>query len=296
MSVRVTPTSTQTRRVLLALGWAAFFLLLSPAALADGRVQFLADRLKFPPAQGTPDDFRVRTNAALALGATNDDGAVAPLCSGLDDPSDVVRQAVAVALKKLGRVTSLDCLGRREGIETNNSVKQQITRSREAIAATIARAAPAAGAGAGAAEGGAEANGNARYYVSVSHVANNTTRATTDIDRVVRGAIASKLQTLGDYQMAPDGESSAAAKATLTKRKLKGYYLGVSVDNFDYSDGSLRVRVKIAVFSYPGKDLRGEVPASASLPGSRPGDSNAEDQLMTVVAARAAELFAQNFR
>ena len=156
---------------------------------------------------------------------------------------------------------------------------------------------PASPAGGSAAGGSADsANGSAKYYVSVSHVANSTTRATPDIDRVVRGAIASKLQTLGDYQMAPDGETNAAAKAAVSKRKLKGYYLGVSVDNFDYSDGSLRVRVKIAVFSYPGKDLRGEVPASASLPGSRPGDSNAEDQLMTVVAGRAAELFAQNFR
>jgi hypothetical protein len=297
MSVRVTPTPTTIRRVLLALRSAAFFALLAAPALADGRVQFLADRLRFPPVQGTPDDFRVRTNAALALGATNDDAAVAPLCEGLEDPSDVVRQAVAVALKKLARPTSLDCIGRRESLEANASVKQQLARAREAITATIARSPAGAGAGGGAGEGAAEAtNGSAKYYVSVSHVANNTTRPTTDIDRVVRGAIASKLQTLGEYQMAPDGESNAAAKATVSKRRLKGYYLGVSVDNFDYSDGSLRVRVKIAVFSYPGKDLRGEVPASASLPGSRPGDSNAEDQLMTVVAARAAELFAQNFR
>jgi len=296
MPVRVPTTPTHPRRVLRALRWVAFFTLLAPSAGADGRLQFLADRLKFPPTQGTPDDFRVRTNAALALGATNDDAAVAPLCGGLDDPSDVVRQAVAVALKKLARSASLDCLGRREAIEANASVKQQIARAREAIAAASVRPSAAAGAGPSA-EAAIEApNGNAKYYVSVSHVANNTARPTTDIDRVVRGAIASKLLTLGDYQMAPDGETNAAAKTTLNKRKLKGYYLGVSVDNFDYSDGSLRVRVKIAVFSYPGKDLRGEVPASASLPGSRPGDSNAEDQLMTVVAGRAAELFAQNFR
>jgi hypothetical protein len=297
MSVRVTPTPTPTRRVLLALRWVAFFGLLPSPVLADGRVQFLSERLRFPPAQGAPDDFRVRTNAALALGATNDDSAVAPLCDGLNDPSDVVRQAVAVALKKLARPTALDCVDHREAVETNGSVKQQLARAREAIAAATAKGSPAAAAAAGPAEGSADAvNGNAKYYVSVSHVANNTARPTPDIDRVVRGAIASKLQTMGEYQMAPEGESNAAAKAALTKRKLKGYYLGVSVDNFDYSDGSLRVRVKIAVFSYPGKDLRGEVPASASLPGSRPGDSNAEDQLMTVVAARAAELFAQNFR
>jgi hypothetical protein len=54
--------------------------------------------------------------------------------------------------------------------------------------------------------------------------------------------------------------------------------------------------MKIAVFSYPGKDLRGEVPAGATLPGARPGDKAAEDELIGLVATRAAELFAQNFR
>src|SRR5262249_9079713 len=105
-----------------------------------------------------------------------------------------------------------------------------------------------------------------------------------------------KLAELGEYQLAPAGESNDAAKAAVSKRRLKGYHLGVSVEKFDYSDGNLRVRVKIAVFSYPGRDLRGEVPAGATLPGTRPGDKAAEDQLISVVSARAAELFAQNFR
>ena len=72
--------------------------------------------------------------------------------------------------------------------------------------------------------------------------------------------------------------------------------VSVSVEKFDYSDGNLRVRVKIAVFSYPGKDLRGEVPSAATAQGTRPGDTATEDQLMGIVAARAAELFSQNFR
>jgi len=42
--------------------------------------------------------------------------------------------------------------------------------------------------------------------------------------------------------------------------------------------------------------LRGEVPAGATLPGARPGDKGAEDELVGVVAMRAAELFAQNFK
>jgi hypothetical protein len=274
--------------VLLALA----MVLVAGAALAQGRVDFLADRLKFPPAQGQPDDFRVRTNAALALGATNDDAAVPPLCGGLGDPSEVVRQAVAVALKRLARPSSSDCLKKRQAIESNSSVKLQIQRAIEAV-----DAAGSGGGGGGGGGGGAPPTvSGAKYYVSISPIANQTTRPGAEIERLVHDAIAAKLAQLGEYQLAPPSESNADAKAAIASRKLKGYYLGVSVDKFDYSDGNLRVRVKIAVSSYPGKDLRGEVPAAATLPGARPGDKGAEDQLMGVVAARAAELFAQNFR
>lgn len=271
--------------VLLAL------LLIASTAGADGRVTFLAARLKYPPDSGQPDDFRVRTNAALALGATDDDAAIPPLCGGLDDPNDLVRQAVAVAIKRLARPSSRDCLERHASGETNASVKLQIKRALDAL--------DAADHGSGGSSGGggeAPPVANAKYYVSVSHITNNTTRSAADVQRIVGGAITSKLAELGEYQIAPSGETNEAAKAALAKRRLKGYYLGVSVDKLDYSDGSLRVRVKIAVFSYPGRDLRGEVPAGATLPGARPGDSGAEEQMMSVVAARAAELFAQNFR
>ncbi|HZU82783.1 MAG TPA: HEAT repeat domain-containing protein [Polyangiaceae bacterium] len=267
-------------------------LLSAPLAPAEGRVQFLAERLRFPPAAGQADDFRVRTNAALALGATNDDDAVQPLCAALNDPSEVVRQAAGVSLKRLLRAASLECLRRRAAVETNTSVKQQLQRAIEAVDA-------AAGGGAsssGGSMGPAPYVADAKYYVSISPVANGTTRPSADVDRAVREAIASKLGQVGGYQLAPAGESNQAAREVIARRKLKGYYLAVSVDKLDYSDGSLRVRVKIAVFSYPGKDLRGEVPAGATLPGARPGDKGAEDQLIGLVATRAAELFAQNFR
>jgi hypothetical protein len=245
--------------------------------------------LQFPPAPGQVDDFRVRTNAALALGATNDDSAVAPLCAAFTDPSDVVRQAVAVALKRLARSTALDCLKGRAPLETSAGVKDQIRRAIDAI-----DSAGGGAGGAGAAPPSAPAN--ARYYVALSKVTNHTTRTGSEVERIVHDAIVSKLGESGAYLVAPDAESPAAAKAALTKRQLKGYYLSISVDKFDYSDGGLRIRVKIAVFSYPGRDLRGEVPSGATLPGARPGDKASEDQLMSVVAARATELFTQNFQ
>jgi len=276
-------------RLALRILVVAMLVLAAGSAFADGRLDFLAERLKYPPAAGQADDFRVRTNAALALGATDSDAAVAPLCAGLDDPSEVVRQAVAVAHKRLARAASVACLQRRQAIEPNGSVKLQIQRALEVIAA-------GSGGGGGGQPGPAPNVAGAKFYVSVSPVANNTTRPSSEVERLVHDAIASKLAALGEYQLAPAGESNADAKAAIAKRKLKGYYLAVRVDRFDYSDGNLRVRVTIAVSSYPGKDLRGEVPAAATLPGARPGDKGAEDQLMNVVAARAAELFAQNFR
>jgi hypothetical protein len=274
-------------RVIAAL----LVVLVASAARADSRVDFLADRLRHPPPAGQADDFRVRTNAALALGATNDDAAVAPLCSGLGDPSDVVRQAVAIALRRLARASSLDCLRRRMTVETNVSVRLQLRRAIDVIEASggpssvspDGRGAPATSAA-------------AKFYVALSPVTNNTSRSTAEVERVVHDAIASKLGQLGEFQIAPSGEASEAARAVLSKHRLKGFYLAISVDKFDYSDASLRVHVKIAIFSYPGRDLRGEVPAGATLPGARPGDKAAEDELMSVVAARAAELFAQNFK
>jgi hypothetical protein len=289
MAGRSRTTARIARRTVVAL---VIALVVPTHARADGRVQFLAERLKYPPTAGQRDDFRVRTNAALALGATADEEAVAPLCGGLADPSELVRQAAAVALKRVARGSSLDCLQRHLGVETNESVKLQIQRAIEAIAA----AAASNNGGLSGSTSEPSYVANAKYYVSISPVVNNTTRAHAEIERTVRGAIISKLGELGAYQIAPAGESNDSAKMVMAKRKLKGFYLAISLDRLDYSEDSLRVRVKIAVFSYPGKDLRGEVPAGATLPGARPGDRGAEDQLIGLVATRGAELFAQNFR
>ena len=258
----------------------------APFAAGDGRTDFLVARLK-------ADDFRVRTNAALALGATNDDGVVQPLCTALADSSEVVRQAAAVALKRLAKSSATGCLKARLGAEQTASVKLQISRAIESLET---------GGGGGGGDDAAAVQtapkvvANAKIYVSISPIANATGRAQGDIDRIVLGAIRTKLESLGTVQIAPAKETPEAARATISKRKLKGFYLAVGVDKFDYSDGNLRVKVKVAVFTYPGKDLRGEVPAGITQSGVRPGDKASEDNLMDMAAARAIELFAQNFQ
>lgn len=247
---------------------------IAPSARGDGRTSFLIDRLK-------SDDFRVRAQAALALGATNDDAAVQPLCGALSDSSDVVRQAGAAALKRLGKSSAVGCMRARLAVEPNADVKLQLTRAIESL-----------DSGGGGGGGGAPRQvANAKFYVSVA-VSNNTTGR--DGNKIL-GHITSKLDSLGGYQLAPRSESPDAARGVMQRRNLKGYYLSVSAELSD-TDRGLKALVRIAVFSYPNRDLRGEVAPYAIAPGVKKGDIGTEDSLLQAVAERAAEQFSQNFQ
>jgi HEAT repeats len=263
---------------------AIFGLLLPRPLWADDRTTFLIDRLRYPPAPGQSDDFRVRTNAALQLGRTNDDAAVQPLCGALSDPSDVVRIAAAAALKRLARPSALPCLKDRLGAESSDGAKSQIQQTIDALAA-------AAGGGGGGGGGG----GSAKYYVALAKVTNNTTRPQADIEGVVLGAIRQKLSSLGSYQLAPANETPAAARAVLSSKNLKGFYLTVAIDAFDYSGGNLRVKLKLTISGYPGKDLRAFLDKSATQSGATPGDRNAENGLLEALAGSVIDQFAQSF-
>jgi hypothetical protein len=251
-----------------------------PAYADAARVQFLSEKLR-------DDDPRVRTSAALALGASNDDSAVAPLCGALRDPTDVVRQASAVAIKRLGRPTALPCLRARLPSERSNGVKVAIERAVESIAAS-------AGGGGGEDDDKIKDNPSAKYYIALSTIANSTGRSQPEVEGVVRKAIKSKLEAAGTIQLAPVKESADAARDTMKKRKLNGFYLAVAVDKFDYSNGNLRVKVKIGVFTYPGKSLLGNVDKTLTKEGVSSGDKSSEDQMLDLAAGLASEQFAQN--
>lgn len=248
-------------------------------ARADqARVRFLSEKLR-------ADDFRVRTNAALALGATNEDSAVEPLCGSLSDSSEVVRQASAVALKRLGRSNASDCLRSRQAVERNEAVRVSITRALEAVSA---------GGDPGGGDDKIKNNPNAKYYIALSTIANSSGRAQSEVEKVVLRAIKEKLENAGTVQIAPSKESADAARGVMSKRKMKGFYLAIAVDRFDYSGGNLRVKVKIGVFTYPGKSLLGNVDKTLTAQGVSSGDHASEDRLMEMAAGLASEQFAQN--
>lgn len=274
-------TKAAARGVALATLVVATTLAPTVARADADRVRFLADKLK-------SDDFRVRTNAALALGAANDDLAVEPLCGALGDSSEVVRQASAVAMKRLARPQALGCLKDRASRETDESVKTAIARAIESLP-------PGTGTGGGGAGDDAiKNNPSAKYYIAISSIANSTARSQPEVEAVVMKAIKAKLEAAGTVQIAPAKEAADSARDTMKKRKLNGFYLAIAVDRFDYSNGNLRVKVKIGVFTYPGKSLLGNVDKALTKEGVSNGDKSSEDQLLDLAAGLASEQFAQN--
>jgi hypothetical protein len=269
-----------TRAALVAAVMLAPFYPSMASADAD-RVRFLADKLN-------SDDPRVRTSAALALGASNDDAAVDPLCKALGDSTEVVRQASAVAMKRLGRSGAVPCLRARLDKETNDGVKIAIERAVESISAG------SGGGGGGGGDDKVKDNPSAKYYIALSTIANSTGRSQPEVESVVVKAIKAKLEAAGTIQIAPTKESADAAKDTIKKRKMNGFYLAVAVDKFDYSNGNLRVKVKIGVFTYPGKSLLGNVDKTLTKEGVSSGDKSSEDQMLDMAAGLASEQFAQN--
>ena len=107
-------------------------------------------------------------------------------------------------------------------------------------------------------------------------------------------AIKAKLEAAGTIQIAPTKESADDARDTMKKRKMNGFYLAIAVDKFDYSNGNLRVKVKIGVFTYPGKSLLGNVDKTLTKEGVSSGDKSSEDQMLDMAAGLASEQFAQN--
>jgi hypothetical protein len=293
--VPVEPNEKQFRRLarmrdkLVSVRWrggvfAASLLTAAMVVLAPKVARADSDRLQFLSTKMKDGDPRVRTSAALALGASNDDKAVDPLCGGLSDREDVVRQAAAVALKRLNRHQSLGCLKAREHQESNEAAKIAITRAIEAISS----------GGGGGSDDVIKENPSAKYYISLSTVANSTGRAQTDVEKIVLRSIRGKLDAAGSVQLAPGTETPDKAREVMKNRKMKGFYLAIAVDRFDYADGNLRVKVKIGVFNYPNKSLLGNVDKTLTAQGVSNGDKASEDRLLELAAGLASEQFTQN--
>jgi len=224
------------------------------------------------------DDHRVRTQAALALGASGNEAAVKPLCDALGDSSVTVRVAVAAALGKLGKPAGLPCLQKAEAKESSSSAKTQIQQSIATIKGGGVPAPPPPGP-------------DTKYYVAVE-ISNKSGRPESEIEPMVRAAVQAKILSKPGYAVAPKGETAVQGRKVLNgNKKMKGFYLIATVEAPIYQSGNLTQVVRVSMWTYPGKALQGEFSPKLTQSDTPKTDKESENVLMKMCVENAIETF-----
>jgi HEAT repeats len=254
------------RRLAVAAFLGGVGFLATHSALAEDTAD--VDHLMQNLASGS--DFRIRTQAALALGASKSRRAVEPLCSGLSDPNATVRAASAAALGRL-RLGGSECLQRRLANEISDTVKSTIQKALDPIFTT-----------------------ETKYYLAIGKTTDKTGRSGDEIDGIVHGAMAGAAALLPTFAVAPSGETLLDAKRRLGPHAgVKSYFLSPRITAPDYSGGNLTIRLEIAMFSYPDKALLGNYTTKLTEPGVTSPDKDSENDLIKTAGERALDKFTQ---
>jgi len=248
-------------------------LLMPSLAFAQGSD---LDRLIYNLANS--EDFRVRTQAALALGASKSERAVSPLCSALADFNTTVRAASAAALGRLALSAGKECLQKRLGEESSDVVKATIVKALEVIKNG----------------GGAEPAfvNDTKFYISVGKTSDKTGRGTAEVDGIVRAAMTAKIGETPGFLAAPSGETKELAKKRLAAHAgVKGFFLSPVV-TAEYAGDELKVKIDVAMATYPDNAVFGNFSLFLKEAGVSPGSTAEENDLIRAAAERAITKFA----
>lgn len=266
------------RRPLRSLLFVATTVTALRADAQSSKTKFLAEQVrKFP-------DHRVRMDAALKLGTSDDVEAVKPLCACLSDTTEVelVRVACAAALGKLNKAGCSDCLTKNAN-DSSAKVRAQVASALKGTGGAIA-APPSAPPIACKEAPGA---GPPKYYVGVT-VNNKTKRPDADVAALTRQAFGCKLRSYGRFKVAQETDVKTIS-AVVAKEKLQGYVVTIVVDPIKVDGKMVRVAMKLLVVTSTG-DLKGEIGKQLAVAAAP--TASIEDELMRTGASGLADDFA----
>lgn len=219
-------------------------------------------------------DFRVRVQAALALGASGKKEAVGALCAGLEDENRTVRIASASGLGRLSQ-GGKSCLSRRLNVEKDDKVKDSIRRAMEQL------------------EGGDDATpitSTTQYYVSLPKFS-----GPPRLNGKIRAVFVKAMKKSGKVAIAPAGEDESQAGQVLkANKKLKGFTLAMKATKTVTPDGDVEVKVLVSVLSYPGNDMVASYSKKVKLPEAKTVDEATEDDLILTAVDAAIATFIQS--
>lgn len=271
-SVVVGARTAGVLHALIAFLIAVVTLSFCPTASAQSKTADLAKQLK-------SDDYRVRTQAALALGSTGEEAAIKPLCDALTDENASVKTAAAAALGKISKPASLKCLETAIAKETVPAIKTTMQKSIDGLktpASTVAAPPPP--------------GKDAKYYVAIE-VTNKTSRPAAEVEALVRAAMQSKLLSKSGYAVAPKGETTTQGGQIVKSKKLKGFVLMATVEAPVYANGSLSVKFSVAMATYPDKSIQASFSPKLTQSNTPTTDKKSEDALFKLCAESAIDSF-----
>lgn len=237
---------------------------ISTPARAQDRIGELAQALH-------SDDFRVRTQAALALGASEDGRAVTPLCGALGDANTTVRAAAASAIGRL-QLGGQQCLEDRMRVEPSEDVKGVIQRA-------IERLKEKAGGG---------VDDSTRFYIAIGETTNQSNRSKESVDAEIRKHLGKAIRQQAGYALAPAGESNEQAlKVKSEHPKLKAFLLLPKLQ-LSYAGGTLKVTLELTLLSYPDRSYLGSMSRKLSMPDTAQGDTSSENELIEMATDQLA--------
>ncbi len=245
---------------LIGLMWGLSLLLQTPQVNASSDVPALAARLR------TSDDFRIRTQAALALGASADARAVRPLCGGLADGATTVRAAAAAALGRLNK-GGKECLKKRLQVEDNAEVRAVIERALAKLGEQTPKIGP-----------------DTRVYVAIGDVTSKAEQSNRPLQELVRRLLIKHFAKTPGVVVAPPGETTEQATKLLKQHPtVKAVYIWPKV-TVRYAGKTLQIKIDVTLFSYPDKSMLGMLSRKLSVGDTQPGDTDTEDELLDMAA------------
>lgn len=207
------------------------------ASSIDPRVAYLSRQLR------TAQDPRVRAQAALVLGKSEEAAALPALCEGLQDESGVVRGAAARGMEELSELDAIPCL-QRALKDRDPSVRTATAKAYKALTGIRDR--------------------KAWLYVELRPMKVADT-FDAELGPLAEARLKRRLRDLG-ARWVPPSESKKAAQKVLTQDKLLGVVLMPEL----VAHGDKGLRMKVLCLSYPDERLLGQVEVKAS--GGRPVD------------------------
>jgi len=225
-------------------------------------------------------DFRVRVQAAFALGNTGNEAMVEPLARALRDQNPAVRAAAATALGRIGSRRALPAL-RRARRDSSAAVRMQVQSSIQSIrerggSSSQPTAAPRTRTGSGMYPSIAIVPSEDRIpwsrirYVAVLGDMGNRTRFGGDsFARKLRNEVGAQLRAQRGIAVMPNARAiDATARRQIERRRLPKFRVDGNVMTVRRSrrgrDLSVRCEVSLMLLDDRQQSLRGEIRGAAT--------------------------------